>query len=346
MNRSRLVAPVVAALLAVGGQSLRADVKTEEKTRVQFAGVLGGIVNLFGGKSAREGVTSAVALKGERKATTNGDTGRIVDLAEEKIYELDVKRKTYKVMTFAELRRQMDEARRKAEEESRKAQAQAKDKDKDKAPERDPNAKEMEIDFDIKDTGQKKSVSGFDTHEVVLTITVREKGKKLEESGGLSLTSDMWIAPTVAALKEIRDFDVRFAQKLAGPMIAGASPEEMGRMLAAYPMMKDALAKMSAEGAKLDGTPLLTVMTFDAVKSADQVAQEAKQGDDDKTKDNSSVGGLLGGLARRAAQRKSGGQDENKTRVTFMTTTTEVLKISTDVAATDVAVPAGFKENK
>jgi hypothetical protein len=156
----------------------------------------------------------------------------------------------------------------------------------------------------------------------------------------------MWIAPTVAALKEIRDFDVRFAQKLAGPMIAGASPEEMGRMLAAYPMMKDALAKMSAEGAKLDGTPLLTVMTFDAVKSADQVAQEAKQGDDDKTKDNSSVGGLLGGLARRAAQRRSGGQDENKTRVTFMTTTTEVLKISTDVAATDVAVPAGFKENK
>jgi hypothetical protein len=346
MNRSRLVAPLLVALLAAGSHPLKADVKTEEKTRVQFAGVLGGIVNLFGGKSAREGVTSAVALKGERKATTSGDTGRIVDLAEEKIYDLDVKRKTYKVMTFAELRRQMDEARRKAEEESRKAQARDKDKDKEKAPERDPNAKEMEIDFDIKDTGQKKSVSGFDTHEVVLTITVREKGKKLEESGGLSLTSDMWIAPTVAALKEIRDFDVRFAQKLAGPMIAGASPEEMGRMLAAYPMMKDALAKMSAEGAKLDGTPLMTVMTFDAVKSADQVAQEAKQGDDDKTKDNASVGGLLGGLARRATQRRSGGQDENKTRVTFMTTTTEVLKISTDVAATDVAVPAGFKENK
>jgi hypothetical protein len=347
MNRSRLVALVAAALLAVGSHPLKADVKTEEKTRVQFAGVLGGIVNLFGGKSAREGVTSAVALKGERKATTSGDTGRIVDLAEEKIYELDVKRKTYKVMTFAELRRQMDEARRKAEEESRKAQARDKDKEKDKAPERDPNAKEMEIDFDIKETGQKKTVSGFDTREVVLTITVREKGKKLEESGGLSLTSDMWIAPTVAAMKEIRDFDVRFAQQLAGPMIAGASPEEMGRMLAAYPMMKDALAKMSAEGAKLDGTPLMTVLTFDAVKSADQVAQEAKQGgDDDKTKDNSSVGGLLGGLARRAAQRRSGGQDENKTRVTFMTTTTEVLKISTDVAAADVAVPAGFKENR
>ena len=343
MHGPLFVLPLVLALIAVSGYSLQADVKTEEKTHVQFSGVLGGIVNLFGGKAAREGVTSTVAVKGDRKATTSDTTGRIVDLGEEKIYDLDLKRKTYKVTTFADLRRQMEEARRRAEEEARKVQAR--DKKADKAPERDPNAKEMEIDFDIKNTGQKKNVSGFDTHEVVLTITVREKGKTLEQSGGLLLTSDMWLAPTVAALKEIRDFDVRFAQKLAGPMMSGASPEDMGRMLAAYPMMKDALAKMSAEGGKVDGTPLSTTLTFDTVKAADQVA--SKQSDDDKSKDNSSVGGLLGGLARRGAARRSGGdQDQNKPRATFMTSTTEILKISTDVAAADVAVPAGFKENK
>ena len=350
MRHPRFALPLVLVLVALSPYSLRADVKTDEKTRVQFTGVLGGIVNLFGGKSAREGVTSTVAVKGDRKATTNSsdNTGRIVDLGEEKIYDLDLKRKTYKVITFADLRRQIEEARRKGEEEARKAQAQAKDNKADKAPERDPNAKEMEIDFDIKNTGQKKTVSGFETHEVVLTITVREKGKTLEQSGGLLLTSDMWLAPTVAALKEIRDFDVRMAQKMTSAVLSGASPEEMGRMMATYPMMKDALAKMSAEGGKIDGTPLTTTLTFDAVKSADQVAQDSKQGDEDKSKDNSSVGGLLGGLARRATQKRSGGQDENKdkARVTFMTSTTEILKISTDVAAADVAVPAGFKENK
>jgi len=344
MKRPRVLLPLVLALIAVSSYSLQADIKTEEKTRVQFGGVLGGIVNLFGGKAAREGVTSAVAVKGDRKATTSDNTGRIVDLTEEKIYDIDIKRKTYKVTTFAELRRQIEDARRKAEEASRKAETK---ETKEKAPERDPNAKEMEIDFDIKNTGQKKNLIGFDTHQVVLTITVREKGKKLEENGGLMLTSDMWLAPTVAGLKEIQDFDVRFAQKLAGPMmISGASAEDMGRMLAAYPMMKDALAKMSAEGGKIDGTPLLTTLTFDAVKSAEQVAQEAKQGEDDKPKDNASVGGLLGGLARRATQKRAAGPEENKTRATFMSSTTEILKISTDVAATDVSVPAGFKENK
>jgi len=342
MTRIRFVLPLVAILIAGSSYSLMADAKTDEKTHVQFSGMLGGVVNFFGGKAAREGVTSTVAVKADRKATMNENTGRIVDLAEEKIYDIDIRRKSYKVTTFAELRRQMEEARRRAEEESRKAQA----RDKEKAPERDPNAKEMDIDFDVKNTGQQKTVSGVDTHEVMLTITVREKGKKLEESGGLVLTSDMWVAPKVAAIQEIRDFDVRFAQKLAGPMMSGASAEDMGRMLAAYPMMKDALAKMSAEGEKIDGTPLMTTLTFDTVKSADQVTQDARPADDDKSKDTGGVGGLLGGLARRAAQKRSGGQDENKPRTTFMTSTTEFLKISTEVAATDVAVPEGFKENK
>jgi hypothetical protein len=297
MYRSHSALLVAMILTVAGGHSLIADVKTDEKTRVQFSGVLGGVVNLFGGKAAREGVKSTVAVKGDRKATTNDNTGRIIDLAEEKIYDLDLRRKTYKVTTFAELRKQMEDARRRAEEESRKAQA----REKDKTPERDPNAKEMEVDFDVKDTGQKKSVAGYDTHEVVLTITVLEKGKKLEESGGLLLTSDMWLAPSIAALKEIREFDVRYAQKLAGPVMAGASAEDMGRMLAAYPMMKDALAKMAAEGNKLEGTPLSTVLTFEMVKSAAEAAQESKSAEEENRRTAASAACSAASRAARAS---------------------------------------------
>ena len=57
---------------------------------------------MFGGKAARDGVTSTVAVKGDRKATMNGETGQIIDLAEEKIYDLDLKKKSYKVTTFAQ----------------------------------------------------------------------------------------------------------------------------------------------------------------------------------------------------------------------------------------------------
>ncbi len=301
--------------------------------------MLGRLVNIFGGKAAREGVTSTVAVKGDRKATLNDQTGQIVDLAEEKIYDLDLKRKTVKVTTFAELRQRMEEARKKAEENARKEQPQAQ-------PAKPADDKQIEVDFDVKNTGQKKTINGFDTHEVVMTITVRDKGKKLEEDGGLVLTSDMWLAPRIAAMKDVADFDRRYFEKLYGPMIVGASPEQVASAIALYPMMKPALTRMSTEGAKLDGTAILTTTTIDGVKSAEQVAAEQKQRDSDsKPSASGGVGGLVGGFAKRMAQKKMQG-DEVKERATLMTITNEVLKVTTDVAPADVAVPAGFKESK
>ena len=74
---------------------------------------------MFGGKGAREGVTSIVAVKGNRKATMSDSTGQIIDLSEEKIYDLDIKKKTYKVTTFAQLRAEMEKAQREAEQSAR-----------------------------------------------------------------------------------------------------------------------------------------------------------------------------------------------------------------------------------
>src|SRR6185295_2983366 len=116
----------------------------------------------------------SIAVKGDRKATMNDATGQIIDLAEEKVYDLDLKKKSYKVTTFAELRRRMEEAKKKAEEDARKEAAR-----------------------------EKKTINGFDTHEAVVTVTVREKGKTLEQGGGMVVTSDMWLAPKIAAMKEI-----------------------------------------------------------------------------------------------------------------------------------------------
>jgi hypothetical protein len=204
----------------------------------------------------------------------------------------------------------------------------------------------MEIDFDIKNTGAKKTINGFDTHQAIMTVTVREKGKTVEQGGGMVVTSDMWLAPSMPALKEIADFEARYAQKLYGTMIAGVSAEQMAAAMAMYPMMKQALGKMTAEGGKIEGSPVLMTTTMDAVKSEEQIAQEAKAADADKPSAAGGVGGLLGGFAKKVAAKKMGGDDANKPRATFMTMNSEVLKVVTDVSPADVAVPAGFKENR
>jgi hypothetical protein len=328
---------VVAALALASVEAVHADVRADQKTKFQLAGPLGRMLTMFGGKGAREGVAATVAVKANRKMTLNDATGQIIDLAEEKIYDLDVHRKTYRVTTFEELRRQMEEARRKAEEDAKKQEPST-------APEAAAPAdgKQMEVDFEVRSTGQTRTINGFDTHQSIATVTVREKGKTVEQSGGLIMTTDLWLAPPIAAMKEIREFDLKYAQKLYGPMIAGASPQEMAAAVALYPLMKQALTKWAAEAGKVDGTPILTTVAMDAVKSPEQLAEERQTTQDDKLSNARSVGGLLGGLARKAAKK----DDEPKARATFLTTTNEVLKVTTDVSAEDVALPAGFKETK
>jgi hypothetical protein len=348
MTRTLTVTAIlVFGLVAASTRSLRADVKTDEKSLVQFEGMLGRVVGIFGGKAAREGVKSSVAVRGDRMATINDTTGNIVDLKEEKIFELDMKKKTYRVTTFAELRKQIEDAQKKAAEEMKKAQAE------NKTAQQPPPSNEgtqMEVDFDLKASGQTRMVNGFDTKEFVMTITVREKGKKLEESGGLVLTSNIWEAPRVAAMQEITDFQIRFAKAIASPMIQGASASEMASAMAMYPMMKDAIARARTEAVKMDGTPLLTTTTVEAVQSAEQIAQAQQQqqsGTTGSTPTNTSaaVGSLIGGRMKRG-QKPNTAAAAAPGHTTIMTTTSEVLKIATTVVDADLSIPAGFKENK
>ena len=335
MTRNRIAVAFGAALLVFSTHAVSADVRADQKTRVELGGMLGRMASLFGGKAAKEGVVSTVAVKSNRKATMNEQTGQIVDLTEEKVYDLDLKKKSYKVTTFAELRRRMEEAQKKAEEDARKQEGR-------ESPAPPSNEKqEMEVDVDIRNTGEQKAINGFDTRQVIMTITLREKGKTLAQGGGMVATTDMWLAPKIAAMKEIADFDVRYAQQLYGGMFAGVSPEQLAAAMALYPMMKQAMGRMTIEGAKLEGTAILTTVTMDAVKSAEQIAQEATATEE---KPAAGLGGLLGGLAKKAAARK--GDDGSKARTTFMTSTNEVLAIATAVSAADLDVPAGFRENK
>ena len=127
------------------------------------------------------------------------------------------------------------------------------------------------------------------------------------------MTADMWLAPKIAAMKEIADFDARYAKQLYGTMIAGVSAEQMAAAMAMYPMMKQALGKMTAEGGAIDGTAIQTTTTMDAVKSEEQIAEEAKAaGGDSKSAAAGGVSGMLGGFAKKMAAKKMGGDEAAK----------------------------------
>ena len=329
MKRLLIACALVLPLVALTAGPARADVKTREKSQIKFEGMLGRMIGMFGGKAAKEGIESTTAVKGNRKASVTDTTGHIVDLSEEKIYDVDVKKKSYEVTTFEEMRRKMREAEERAAKEAQKEQG----KEKDEKPS-EPQ-KEYEVDFDVKETGQKKQLAGYDTREVVMTITVREKGKTLEDGGGVVMTAGSWLAPTIAALTELSDFEARYWKQMQ-PDAPGMSADQMATVMALYPMVKSAMGRMQKEGSKLSGTPLATMTTFEAVKSKEQMAAQAESG--------SRSGGGLGGMLARKMMKKDAG--EAKARSTIFTMNHEVLEVTTSVAATDLAIPPDYKQKK
>jgi hypothetical protein len=331
----RIAATLVGALMISSPALLRADVKTQERTQIKFEGAIGRVVNIFGGRAARDGVVNVVALKGDRMLTTSGDTGQIIDLAEEKVYDLDLKNKSYTVVTFAEMRQRMQEAMAKAEKEAAAAKPEPEKVDK---PAEQPK-KEYDVDFTITNGTGARQIAGHDTKESIATVTVREKGRTLEEAGGLVLETRMWLAPTVPALQDLTAFRVRYAEKVYGPAVAQAAPS-MTQAMAMYPQMKDAMTKLAEEGKKLDGTPLFTEMVFQVAAPPGSASERSEQ----KAEPTPSLGGLLGGLGRMRGKKNDAPAAATAApgRATVLTATTETLQITPSATDADVALPAGL----
>jgi sRNA-binding protein len=342
MTRFRFGMALALTGLLLTAATASADIKTTEKTQMKFEGMIGRMMGMFGGKAMKEGVVNTVAVKGDRKITSTEDSARIVDLAEEKVYELNLRDKTYKVVTFAELKKQMEEARAKAEEEARKQKGRDEKKD--------PSQKEMEVEFQAKNTGEKRDISGFNCRQVILTIAVHEKGKTLDDAGGMLMTTDMWLAPKVPGMREIVDFELRYAKKLAENMVPSA--EQLAQAFAMYPGLKDAMVKMQAERVNMDGTPIESIMTVQTVQTKEQAAEAKKQDQGGSSSSGGAIGGMLGRFGKKKEEPKPAegapakATADSDTKVTFMTSTVTVLSVSPTVSADDVAVPAGFKLRK
>ena len=305
---------------------VEADVKTREKTTFALEGVLGGMVRVFGGRAAREGVEATVAIKGARKSAINNTTGQIVDLTGQRIYNLDVRRREYRVQTFAELRAQFE----KAKADAAKQAAEAKPEEKEQMQQA---GRELEFDVAVNETGQRKSLLGHDTREVVLTITGRQKGATLEAGGGFVLTNTMWLAPRIAALDELAAFELKYIRAVYGEAFVG-DMQQMAGMMAMYPAFAGMASRMQDEGRKLQGTSLSTTMMFEAVRSEAQMKEAAEAS-------QPSGGGGLGGMLGR---RIMGNRTEPQARTKVLTTTHEMLSVDTTVADADVAIPANYRE--
>ena len=314
---------VLILIVALVAPSVGADVKTRSKTTIKFEGMMGRIMSM----AIDNDVEQTVAVRGSRMSTRDGDTGQIIDLAEEKIYAVDYDDKAYTVKTFAEMRAELEELKKQMAESVAAQQPPTEDPAQEAPP-----AVELEFDVSVDETGETKRIANLDTRQVIMTLTARQKGRTLEDGGGFVMTNDMWLAPAQPEAQEIVDFTMKYAQAVYGEAL-GIDPRQAASMSALFPALGDLSSKMIEEAKKMQGTPIRTESTFETVKSAEQMQSQPQP--------SGGGGGLGGMLARRL-----GGNRNASPRSTVMTTTHELESITTTVTDADVSIPEGFRERQ
>jgi hypothetical protein len=316
---------------------LRADFSYEQTTKITGGSMLRMMRMIPGGGKALEPQSHSVLIQGNRMATVSAKDIQVVDLDKETMTHIDLEKRTFAVITFAEFRDAMQAMQQKMQKQTKQETS-------------------MDFKFEVKDTGKTQLIRNLNTKEMLLIISAEMKDTKSGQSGTLEIQSDMWMAKSVPGYQEVRDFQVRYAQKLAYSMDA----LRYGRMTM-QPGMGEGMARMAKEASKLEGVPVIQTMIMKGVGGPGGMPESNTSSSSSRSDSDSSsairptIGGLAGGMLGRMARNKQKQQEESQAAAapagsassagSLMETTTELTSFAAGpVDASKFAVPAGFKE--
>ena len=330
----RKVAPIVLAvcLPAFGDFSY-------EQTAKITGGMMAGMMKFAGAfsKQAREPMVTTVAVKGDRMVHWSTHHASIIDLDKETITSVNFDKKQYSVMTFAQMKQAIEDASQKMKSS--------------------PEAQKADMNFkvSVKDTGEKKQIGGFDTHETILTMQMEGTDQKTGNTGGMQIITDMWVAPKVAGYDEITAFYKRMGQKLDW------APTGLGAM-GNRPDLAKGFAELYKESSKLNGMPVFEIVKMGVhaegqPQSGQQAAQAPPQNQEQQQQtERPSIGSVLGGkFGGFGRKKKSPDQEQDQPQGqpgapgdasgTLMEMTMELSAFSSGpVDGSKFEVPGSFKQ--
>jgi len=184
----------------------------------------GGMMASMGG-AATAPQTTKQYFKGQKMKTDSGATATILDFEAQTVTTLNIAHKTYTVTPFNDMTKGA------------------------KAP-------DIEAKIDVKETGQKKTINGYNASELVMTMEV--DSPQARQMGPMQMEIDMWISPDVPGYQELREFYRRNAARFPwSAMAAGANPS-----------MQQAMADLQKKMMSMHGVSVAQVMRMKSAGGA------------------------------------------------------------------------------
>jgi len=321
---------IVVTLTACIATCLRADFSYQQTSRMTggLVATMSKVVGVFS-KQAREPVQITVLLKGDRMAHLSARSGHIIDLARETITEIDFQKRTYSLVTFAQMA-----------ETLKQLEAEAKSK-------RGAENMDLRVEAAVKETGRTRQFSGLDARELVMSLEMQAADpNKNEINIYMVVNADVWMA-SQPGYEEVRSFRQRLGQKLN--WTPGGATFSQGRS-----EIIQGLSALSQELAKLDTVPVFQVVKMGFPGSPDQPSAQPQDQPPPEQRGGAlgRIGGKLGGLARRKKSEPQPApespvgqpQPQDAISMSLLEMTTELSGFSTSPAdPSHFEVPAGFR---
>ena len=167
---------------------------------------------------AGAGGTTKYFYKGQRMATDSAQTTMILDFDAQTITSINKTQKTYTVTKFGDLNQ---------------AAGQLSD-----------------TKIDVKETGQRKNINGYDAKELVMTMEMGAPGADMK----MQMEMSMWLSSDVPGKQELRAFYQKNADHFPWGAAAGQG----------NPQIQKAMADLQRKMASMDGVTVLQVIKMKA----------------------------------------------------------------------------------
>lgn len=189
-----------------------------------------------GAGTGQAGEATKHYMKGQKMMMDSGNRVVIMDFDAQTVTTIQPAKKTYTVTSFADLGQTLHQTG-------------------------------AEISADVKETGQHKTINGFNASEVLMTIQV-ETAQTQKAGMKMQMEMDIWVSPDVPGVQEMRAFYQRNMARFPWAAITGGGGN---------PSMQKAMADLQRKMAGLNGVPVLEIVRMKPM-GGNEAQPQAQQG--------------------------------------------------------------------
>ena len=325
-----------------------ADVTMEQSIRVEGTGLMsminmsGQTVTAISGDRARTDSSLQMESRLMRMFGGTGPMAEIVRMDEEKVYQLDLKKRTFTEMTFAQQREAMQQAIDQMRDSQQSQQQQSSGIDESSCEWSEPTST-------VERSGETETIAGHRAERTTVTATQSCSDPKTDQVCSFNLILDQWLAPKFEAGDEVVEYYQSYAEKLGFDV--AQSPDFVQRLESMFGGYKGIWSEIADSMAGTNGYPLRSTVSLAIGGPQCQTSQEAQSAPGTAPGIGEVVGGALGGalggmFGRRGdAARQKAPEPASEVDPTLPDGTLRLMSISSEFVSVnnDKVAPGTFE---